>query len=111
MEEYIIHTTKYATLLFDVFGIIIVVYGGGKAMYALLVREFKSENKKSRYDRLKKLRHDFGYSLVFGLEFFLAGDIIKTVVTPSWDDLGKLGALVVIRSILSFFLNKEIDKN
>ncbi|MCX5701173.1 MAG: DUF1622 domain-containing protein [Candidatus Omnitrophica bacterium] len=51
-----------------------------------------------------------GSYLVLGLEFFIAGDIIKTVITPTWDSVGILGAIVVIRTVLSYFLTKDLKK-
>lgn len=44
------------------------------------------------------------------LEFFIAGDIIKTIITPTWQALGILGVIVIIRTILSYFLTKDLKK-
>jgi len=45
-----------------------------------------------------------------GLDFFLAGDIIQTIVIPSKDTLLVLGGIVVIRTVMAYFLAKEIEK-
>ena len=44
----------------------------------------------------------------FGLEFLIASDILKTVLEPTLNELAILGGIVVLRTILSVFLNREI---
>lgn len=56
------------------------------------------------------LRRNLGRVILLGLEFLVAADIINTVsVRPSFQDLGILGLLVVIRTFLSFALEIEIN--
>jgi uncharacterized membrane protein len=45
--------------------------------------------------------------LIAGLTFQLAADIVRTTVTPSWDDVGKLAAIAVIRTFLTYFLDRD----
>jgi len=56
------------------------------------------------------VRLRLGRWLSVALEFELAADILRTAVTPTWNDLGKLAAIVVIRTAINFFLQQEIDK-
>ena len=46
--------------------------------------------------------------LALALEFQLGADILSTAVAPSWDQIGKLGAIAVIRTTLNFFLTREM---
>jgi len=46
--------------------------------------------------------------LLLGLEFLIASDILKTVLEPTLNELAILGGIVVLRTILSVFLNREI---
>ncbi|MDY6804766.1 MAG: DUF1622 domain-containing protein [Cyanobacteriota bacterium] len=55
------------------------------------------------------IRLRFGTWLALALEFQLAADILSTTVAPSFQALGKLGAIAVIRTFLNFFLNKELE--
>src|SRR5512144_432736 len=48
--------------------------------------------------------------LLLGLEVFIAGDIISSVVSPSWDKVGLLAAIVAIRTVLSYFLRMEVKQ-
>jgi uncharacterized membrane protein len=46
---------------------------------------------------------------LFALEFLIAADIIQTILKPTSQDLIELGGVVLIRVVLSYFLNKEIE--
>lgn len=46
--------------------------------------------------------------MLLGLEFLIASDILKTVLEPTLNELAILGGIVVLRTILSVFLNREI---
>ena len=46
--------------------------------------------------------------LAVALEFTLAADILRTAIAPSWDEIGKLAAIAALRTILNFFLQREI---
>lgn len=48
--------------------------------------------------------------LALALEFQLGADILTTAVAPSWDQIGKLGAIAVIRTTLNFFLTREMSE-
>ncbi len=54
------------------------------------------------------LRHHLGSYLLLGLEFLIAADIIHTIIKPTLDELAVLGSIVAIRTILDFFLSREI---
>ncbi len=54
------------------------------------------------------IRLELGRSIALGLEFFLAGDIIRTIVTPDYYEIGILSILVIIRTVLTHFLVKEL---
>jgi uncharacterized membrane protein len=46
--------------------------------------------------------------LVLGLEFQLAADVLRTAISPSFEEIGKLAAIATIRTLLNYFLNREI---
>ena len=48
--------------------------------------------------------------LALALEFQLGSDILSTAVAPSWDQIGKLAAVAVIRTVLNYFLTKEMSE-
>jgi uncharacterized membrane protein len=52
---------------------------------------------------------NFAQWLVAALTFQLAADIVNTSFSPSWDEIGRLGVVAVIRTFLSFFLDREVE--
>lgn len=51
----------------------------------------------------------FGRWLLLGLEFALAADIVRTVISPTWNDIGQLAAIALIRTFLNYFLEKDLE--
>jgi uncharacterized membrane protein len=56
------------------------------------------------------VRLRLGRWLAVALEFLLAADILKTAVAPTWNEIGKLAAIATLRTLLNYFLEKEIDR-
>jgi uncharacterized membrane protein len=60
--------------------------------------------------RYRAFRRDFGRSMMLGLDFLVAGDIIRTVVVAeSFESVASLGLLVVIRTILVFTIHLDVE--
>lgn len=57
---------------------------------------------------LRGLRTELVESLIMGLEFQLAADVLKTAVSPSWDRMLLLAALIALRIALSLLLEREL---
>jgi uncharacterized membrane protein len=55
-----------------------------------------------------RVRLGLGRYLTLGLEFQLAGDVLRTAIAPSFSEIGKLAAIAAIRTALNYFLGKEI---
>lgn len=94
------------SFVLNVVGALIILFG-----VVLALTEFLKKEIFARDDRIKMnetIRIKLGSYLVLGLELFIAGDIIKTIITPTWQSLGMLGAIVIIRTILSYFLTKDL---
>ena len=58
----------------------------------------------------EKARLTLARFLALALEFQLAADVLGTAVAPSWTQIGKLGAIAVIRTALNYFLAREIKE-
>lgn len=61
-------------------------------------------------DAKEAVRLRLGRWLAVALELELGADILRTAIAPTWNEIGQLGAIVVLRTALNFFLQKEIDK-
>ncbi len=57
-----------------------------------------------------RVRLRLGRYLALGLEFQLASDVLSTAVAPTFEEIGKLAAIAAIRTLLNYFLGKEIEK-
>lgn len=92
----------------NILGALITLWGIIVSLFLFIKKELVHEMDSVKYN--EQVRIKLGSYLVLALEFFIAGDIIKTIITPTWQGLGVLGAIVVIRTILSYFLTKDLEK-
>ena len=97
-----------ASFALNVVGALITIWGIVVSLYEFLKKELLNRGEVIKLN--EAIRIKLGSYLVLALEFFIAGDIVKTIITPSWESLGMLGAIVVIRTILSYFLTKDLKK-
>ena len=58
----------------------------------------------------EQVRLRLGGWLALALEFELAADILRTAIAPTWNEIGQLAAIIVLRTTLNYFLQREIDK-
>ncbi|MGH9929349.1 MAG: DUF1622 domain-containing protein [Pyrinomonadaceae bacterium] len=59
-------------------------------------------------DSTESIRLRLGRVLALGLEFTIASDILRTAVAPTRQDIMNLGAIVLLRTLLNYFLEREI---
>ena len=91
----------------EVIGIVTLVVGMVIAIARAGVVLVGSQDAEQAY---RVVRTVFGRSILLGLEFLVAADIIRTVaVEPSLENVAVLGVIVLIRTFLSFSLEVEID--
>lgn len=57
------------------------------------------------------VRLRLGRWLSLALEFALAADILRTILAPTWEEIGKLAAIIFLRTLLNFFLEREIHRD
>jgi uncharacterized membrane protein len=97
------------SLIIGIISIAIMAYGALLALINLIRTEISRFFGKFNIDRIGNIRRNFGNYLLLGLEFLIAADIIRTIMIPTLEELGILGGIVIVRTILSYFLNKEIE--
>lgn len=100
----IIYFFSLLTQALDLIGVVIIAVGAINAVARYLLGLFGALDAIG----IDEMRLDLGRNIVLAVEFLLAADIIKTIVTPDYYEIGMLGALVVIRTVLTYFLNKEL---
>jgi uncharacterized membrane protein len=88
-------------------GILIIVSGVAVAIAQYVAIIFRGELI-SESGKLNDIRLNLGRVLVLGLEFIVASDLIGTTTTPDYYALGLAAIIVLIRTLLSFSLNREL---
>lgn len=106
MEEVAKNTAQYLSLLVEVLGTLVI----GLALLQFVWAYIPALFKKKQYTVNTLLRVRFGSSLTLALELLLAADILQTAVAPTWEDIGKLAAIAAIRTVLNYFLEKELQQ-
>ena len=96
-----------ATQAFEVLGVLSMVVGFAFAFALSVVTWVRTKHGGLAF---KTLRESLGGAILLGLELLVAADIVKTVTsTPSLTDAAVLGMIVLIRTVLSFTIQIEID--
>ena len=103
-------TEPLLAAVISVTSLLIVTYGALIGIISFLKNEIRRFTGGYSITNIRKLRATFGTYLLLGLEFLIASDILKTVLEPTLNELALLGGIVVLRTILSVFLNKEIKE-
>jgi len=106
MEVFLYGIEHWVALAVEAIAIVIVTVGTIEAVVAM-VRILRAPQVSGVERRSVWL--DFAGWLVAALTFQLAADIISTSFSPSWDQVGRLGAIAAIRTFLSYFLDREVE--
>jgi uncharacterized membrane protein len=105
VEEYLITAVDYLRLVVEAIGAAVVGFG----VIATAVRFVLTLLRIRDYSNTE-IRLFLGRYLALGLEFQIGADILSTAVAPTLDDVLLLGAIVVIRTVLNYFLSMELER-
>jgi uncharacterized membrane protein len=106
VEDLFIQAARAAVLLIEAAAVLVVSFGSLEALFKLLVVMARPS---ASHGMRKAIWRRFGVWLLLGLEFALAADIITSVISPTWQDIGELGAIAVIRTFLNYFLEHDLE--
>jgi len=106
VEELLIPAARAAVLLIEAAAVLVVTFGSLEALFKLLLVMARPS---ASHGMRKAIWRRFGVWLILGLEFSLAADIITSVISPTWQDIGELGAIAVIRTFLNYFLEHDLE--
>jgi len=105
IEPTIVNLVSWLRLLIETTGTIIIAIGVVLALIKL-ARTLTAK----RTDGYTEVRLLLAKYLILALEFQLAADILSTAIAPSWEQIGKLSAIAVIRTALNYFLSREMQQ-
>jgi uncharacterized membrane protein len=104
LKEWLIVATQQAVVVIDLMALVVILMGTIEAFIRggwVLISSPTGHEKRDVWLRYARW-------LVAGLTFQLAADIIETSITPSWEEIAKVGATAVIRTFLNFFLERDL---
>ncbi|MGV3533039.1 MAG: DUF1622 domain-containing protein [Chthoniobacteraceae bacterium] len=104
-EETVRFFVQWVRLAIETIGAVIVIIGVVLALLGLLRMLRKKEGATFNSVRLTLASY-----LALALEFQLGADILTTAISPTWQQIGQLAAIAVIRTALNYFLSIEMDR-
>jgi uncharacterized membrane protein len=108
MENDLKNILEFLYIAIGSIGVAIILWGVLIAIISFLKLEFSKFKDKTIYHERESIRHHFASYLLLALEFLIAADIIITVIHPTFEEIGILASIVAIRTVISYFLEKEI---
>src|SRR6516225_524220 len=106
MREWLVIVSEQAITLIDAIALLVILVGTIEVSLTVARASFKPlGNQVARQAWLRYARW-----LVAGLTLQLAADIIETSITTSWQTIGRVGAIAVIRTFLNYFLERDVEK-
>ena len=95
MEEVLYQIVQVCTILMELFGVCVLVFTAVKSFVRWIKRE-------------SDVRLSLAQGIALALGFKLGGEALRTVVVRGWTELGILGAIILLRGLLTFLLHWEI---
>jgi uncharacterized membrane protein len=105
MEVLLNHAALFVAQVLEALALLVIAIGAVEAfvgIFRIMLARHATEAQK------RAVWMQFARWLVAGLTFQLAADIVHTTVTSTWDDIGRVAAIAVIRTFLTFFLDRDI---
>ena len=104
LEDWVEKLALHGALAIEAMAGTIIVFASLRAGYrAVLLSWVRRMGSKGE----DPVRLELGETLSLALEFLVGADVLRTAVSPDWTQLGQLGAIVGIRSLLNYFLDRE----
>ena len=95
IELYLMYIVEICTIILELFGVIVLIATAVKSF----IRWFHRD---------AKLRLYLAEGIAISLEFKMGSEVLRTVVVRQWEELGILGAVILLRGLLTFLIHWEI---
>lgn len=95
LERILTYAVELCTIFLELFGVIILVFTAAKSFVQWMKKE-------------SDIRLNLAQGIALSLEFKLGSEVLRTVVVREWSELGILGAVIVLRGLLTFLIHWEI---
>ena len=104
MKEWMTFATEHAIVVIDALALIVIFVGTVECFLRGVGLMFSYPSGHERRDAWLR----YARWLVAGLTFQLAADIIETSISTSWDTVGRVAAVALIRTFLNYFLERDL---
>lgn len=95
-----------ASLSLEVAAALVILVAGATALVRFGARSFRPRTRAAH----RPLRHDFGRSLLLGLDFTIGSDVLKVALAPTFEGVGVTGLAVLVRTVLTLVLEYELKR-
>lgn len=95
MEHGLESVVHFCSMLMEIFGVSVLVFTAARSFVRWCRRE-------------PETRLALAEGIALALEFKMGGEVLRTVVVREWNELGILGAIIVLRGVLTFLIHWEI---
>ena len=106
MRDVLLVLTEQAVLWIDVVALVVIVGGTVQAIVGMIRVTFSRATAHAR----REVWLHYARWLIAGLTFQLAADIIETSITADWEAIARVAAIAVIRTFMSYFLEKDFSE-
>ncbi|MDD9738628.1 MAG: DUF1622 domain-containing protein [Marinovum algicola] len=107
--SWLVELLEWAAAIVDIAAVVLILLGAVRFIIGVSGAEIFGRGSE-RVNRTNRERIELGRYILASLELFIVSDIIHTALSLAFSDLMFLGLLVVIRSITSFFLDRELEQ-
>jgi uncharacterized membrane protein len=104
MEEWLKSSVVYLSHIIELVGSLVIAFAVLTFIYGFIISHLGI---KPHHGNIE-LRVKFGSYLTLALELLLGADILVTAVAPTWNDIGKLEAIAAVRTVLNYFLERDL---
>ena len=105
LEDQFKEVAGFIALAIEAAAVLVVSYGSLQALAGVVGTAFSRTADEMRG---REIWLRFATWILLALEFALAADLVRTAVAPTWDDISKLAVIATIRTMLNYFLAKDI---
>ena len=107
MHDLIKLWTEWVAVAVEAAAVLVVALAVAQAVLGFLRAFFTGDGEATPMSDAVRLR--LARWLMLALEFALAADILRTAIAPDWDEIGQLAAIATLRTVLNFFLQREME--
>ncbi|MFV0557159.1 MAG: DUF1622 domain-containing protein [Enterococcus sp.] len=109
LMEQLLPFFEIIVLFLNVLSIVVILWGVIIASFDFIKSEFHHTTHLRAARQNNFIKNFLGSYILLSLEILIAADIIESIINPTWMDLLFLAAVVVIRTVISYFLHQEIQ--